>query len=354
LYKIYIDNLRLRAKTIFKSVLDSFDRKIIVLFSKSGFTASLYYAIFNRSFYREHQAVISGRIAYQKSLKKINVSCVLLRRNTHRLEKGLTMRPRRSVFAEGYIKETVDYYCEAVKSLTYDRVELKWVEDVLFAYFDAVSETDTIREAKSKFLEFKPDKKNEELFMPYTYSELGKVVVSFEQLLQLVQHRRSVRWFQDKEVPVHLIKKAVSIATYAPSACNRQPFKFYVMNTRKKAVAAAKLAGGTIGYADNIRCLIAVVGELDAYPYERDRHLIYIDGSLASMQLMLAFETLGLSSCAINWPSVEEKERKMELFLRLPVNRRLIMLLAVGYATDEGGIPYSQKKSSEILIREVF
>jgi len=33
---------------------------------------------------------------------------------------------------------------------------------------------------------------------------------------------------------------------------------------------------------------------------------------LAAMQLMLAFETLGLSTCSINWPDIEIAEKKWE------------------------------------------
>jgi len=343
-----------RIKIILKDVRDSFDKKIIFLFSKSGFTASIYYVFFNRAFYREHKAVLLGRMEYWRSLQKIGESSVLLRRNTHRLEKGLIMKPRRSVFAEGYIKETVDSYCEAVKNETYNSDELKWVKDVLSEYFSIISDTDAIKEAKLKFLGISKDKKNGRVFIPYPYSDLGKLGISFEQLHLLFKHRRSVRWFQDKEVPMHLVKNAVSLAALAPSACNRQPFKFYVMNGHKIAVKAAKLSGGTSGYADNIQCLIAIIGELDAYPQERDRHLIYIDGALASMQLMLAFETLGLSTCAINCPDVETSERKLELFLGLPANHRPIMLIAVGYAENDGSIPYSQKKNCDILIKEIF
>ena len=86
------------------------------------------------------------------------------------------------------------------------------------------------------------------------------------------------------------------------------------MNSRKKAVKAARLAVETLCFADNIQCLIAIIGELDTYPLERNRLLIYIDGTHASMQLMLAFETLGLSSCAINWPDVEANERDEIIF----------------------------------------
>jgi hypothetical protein len=58
-----------------------------------------------------------------------------------------------------------------------------------------------------------------------------------------------------------------------------------------KASEVAATAMGTAGFSNNIPALIAVVGDLSAYPAERDRHVIYIDGGLATMQLMLAFET---------------------------------------------------------------
>ncbi|HBS78218.1 MAG TPA: nitroreductase-like protein, partial [Pseudomonas sp.] len=79
-------------------------------------------------------------------------------------------------------------------------------------------------------------------------------------------------------------------------------------------------------------------------------HVVYIDGSLAAMQLMLALESLGLSSCSINWPDVEERERQLAKILGLTYQERTVMLLAVGYADPTGGIPYSDKKTEKDLI----
>ena len=73
---------------------------------------------------------------------------------------------------------------------------------------------------------------------------------------------------------------------------------------------------------------------------------VYIDASLAAMQLMLALETLGLSSCPVNWPDIESFEVKMEKKLGLTKNLRPIILLPVGYADLTGLIPSSSKKSS--------
>ena len=90
--------------------------------------------LFSPEFSNEHHAVLQGRKAYEKSLHEIWNSCALLRRNTHRLEKGLIMRPRRSVFAEAFILETVECYSRAVRSTQLDSNELKWATDVLDEY----------------------------------------------------------------------------------------------------------------------------------------------------------------------------------------------------------------------------
>jgi nitroreductase len=100
---------------------------------------------------------------------------------------------------------------------------------------------------------------------------------------------------------------------------------------------------GTRGFSDNFPAIVVVVGRQRAYANHRDRHIIYIDGSLAAMSFIYALETMGLSSCAINWPDMEPQESAMTRLLGLEPDERVIMLIAVGYADPEGLIPYSQK-----------
>jgi nitroreductase len=265
----------------------------------------------------------------------------------------LIMQPRRDVFAEGVIGETVKIYERAIKDGNLNTEEKKWFTDVLTKYFTVVKNTTIITKAREKFEACVEQDNDSKKFIPYTFDTLPELSVNYEQLHKLFLKRRSVRWYKDKDVPITLIEKAVNLATLAPSACNRQPYSFYVSETQKKAVEIALCAGGTPGWADGIPCTIAIIGDLSAYPRERDRHLIYVDGSLASMQLMLALETLGLSTCPINWPDIESAEKKMATLLKLKPYERPVMLLSVGYALDQGGVAYSQKKNANTLIKIV-
>lgn len=330
---------------------------------RSKILANIYY-IFNQEFSGEHLAVVHGRRAYFESLEDIGSSSALLRRNTHRLEKGIIMRPRRGVFAEGFIQETIECYTKAVRSPFLEENEKKWATDVLDEYFKVVGRTkitDAARHAYKQVRDLHAEtmgeitkaKEKSEAYKPYPYADLPANNISFDQLKNLFFRRRSVRWYKDQIVPLDLVRQAANIASLAPSACNRQPYTFYFCNDKAKAVSVAKCAGGTAGFAENLPSIIAIVGDLSAYPFERDRHLIYIDGSLGAMQLMLALETLGLSTCSINWPDVQACERKIRKIIDLKEYEQIVMLLAVGYADPDGGIPYSQKKENELILKDI-
>jgi nitroreductase len=62
------------------------------------------------------------------------------------------------------------------------------------------------------------------------------------------------------------------------------------------------------------------------------------------MSFMLALETVGLSSCAINWPDIAANDDKIAKLLGLAPDERVVMLIGLGVADPSGMIPYSAKK----------
>lgn len=109
---------------------------------KSSILSSLYYVLFSSSFSRENQAVLAGKAKHIRETVKIKSNYFLLVRNTHRLEKGLLMRPRREVFATGFIKETVDSYIGIFeKQKEGNDLQSKWFTDVLSEFLKFVNLT---------------------------------------------------------------------------------------------------------------------------------------------------------------------------------------------------------------------
>lgn len=324
---------------------------------KSLFMSALYYFLFDKSFIREYRAVLTGKVKHIKEAEKIKANYYLLVRNTHRIEKGLLMRPRKEVFGKEFIKETIDSF-EGLwsKSKMESNAQMKWFYDVLSEYFKHVGNDPLISKMHKRF-KAKVDKSingvevSSDKFVsaPYYRLDSQKSNITYEEFYKLARHRRSVRWFLNKPVPRELIDKALLAANQSPSACNRQPYEFRIFDDPSLVKEIVGFPMGTAGYKDNIQTIIVVVGNLDAYFDERDRHTIYIDASLASMAFILALETLGLSSCAINWPDIEARERKMETRLNLKKHQRALMLMAVGYPDPEGMVAFSEKRSLEQL-----
>ncbi|GGF51611.1 nitroreductase family protein [Echinicola rosea] len=345
-------------REVIKKGKNVLDKRLIKVCFKSRGLATLYYTFFNSSFKREHQAVLSGKVKHLEESQVNRGNYFLLTRNIHRIEKGLLMRPRRPVFAREYIAETIDSFEQIWEpEVVETNPQMKWFYDVLENYFDACNSDDVVDLQRSRFIEIiksrahsnHTDSSVKSSSVPYHRLEEDRSTIAYEEFYKLTKQRRSVRWFLDKKVPRELVDKAILAGNQSPSACNRQPYEFRVFDDPNLVSELVQLPMGTKGYANNVPMMIALVGNLDAYFDERDRHIIYIDASLAAMSFMLALETLGLSSCAINWPDIEVREKKMDRFLGLEQHQRTIMCLAVGYPDPEGKVAYSEKRPLSLL-----
>ena len=56
--------------------------------------------------------------------------------------------------------------------------------------------------------------------------------MEFMDLEKLIKGRRSIRCWQDKEIPAELLLKAIKLATWAPNGGNQQIWHFYVIVNR--------------------------------------------------------------------------------------------------------------------------
>jgi nitroreductase len=269
-----------------------------------------------------------------------------LRRNVHMLEKGLTMRPRRPVFGMDYIKQTVETFVTLRGRVDspLGRDETLWMNSVLADYFDATREAsdDRHKSLEATFVASGTGTSDERSHGPH-HPELAASPVEPENLLALARGRRSVRWFQPRPVSRDIVDRAMAVAVEGPTACNRQPYRYLVFDDAASVKKVAAIPMGTRGYADQLTGIVVVVGDMSAFFDPRDRHLIYIDGCLASMGLILGLESEGVGTCVINWPDMPEKEREMRDLLHLAEYEKVIMLIAYGYADPEGLVPFSAK-----------
>ncbi|MCW8832552.1 MAG: nitroreductase family protein [Colwellia sp.] len=321
--------------------------KLLLASSNKVFT--YFSLITSKEYFLEHQGFTKSALKYERSLRKKESNTYFIRRNIHRIEKGLTMRPLRKEFALRFILQTVKAFSSYVdyKKDT-DGSELCWAISVLHSYFlNTESDDHRYKEAELLFNSVK-QKINSEINnkapeLPLTYKN-NITEDEKNSFFKVLNNRKSVRWFKKSQIELAKLNKALECASLAPSSCNRQPYRYVILNEPRQAARIASISAGTVGWFENVNCIAVLVADQSAFSNIANRHSIYVDSTLSVMPFILSLETQGLSTCIINWADIPQKEKNMGELLHLKENERVILSIAIGYAEDNILVPFSKRK----------
>ena len=309
------------------------------------YLAGLYYLL-DGSFLWEQRAVL---LASRRHGDSCSTSLYSFRRGIHRLEKGAINRPRKRIYAEDYIAETVKTFGELVKEYEAGTLgfaeDIKWGHSTLSEYFAFTRGSNIIDSARQEFVELTgPHQWRVNEPAPAQHLDVTQYAFDVQDLLVVAQSRHSIRCYLHEPVPRETIDAAVAVALESPSACNRQAFSFRIFDDPTLVRRIAEIPMGIDGEGSGIPLLVVIVGNLGAYPEPRDRHLIYIDASLAAMAFVFALQVQGIGTCCINWPEIGRFEERMQKVIGLSAFERPVILISAGYPNPEGAVPSSQKR----------
>jgi nitroreductase len=183
------------------------------------------------------------------------------------------------------------------------------------------------------------------------------------EFTELLEKRRSIRDFADREVPLDLVREIIADSVKAPSAGNRQPWGFIVVNDKAWIRKISDSSRDTIlrgieknpespmkVYEKSLRaegfnafynapCLVLIVGP-DKSP------TIRMDVGLAAAYFMLAATERGLGTC---WIALGAEVRDPEILtaVGLPEGQRIIAPLILGY--PKAIPPMPERKAPSVL-----
>lgn len=281
--------------------------------------------------------------------RRVPLNVYTLRRNIHRLEKGLIHKKKKPVYAQDYILETIFAYHYCKSNGLMDAETKKWVEAVLAAYFSIVEKrAPMISDAWTYYCGLSPENKAPDN-LPYSITKRPELSITYDQFKDLCLRRRSVRHYQDRKVEPEIVKKAMEAAAQAPSACNRQAFQYLFYNEADMVKRLVEIPGGIANYT--LPSVIVMVADYSAYADERDIKNPIIDISLAAMTFQFALETLGLSSVFINWSCLAPFDEKLRTIISLKPYESVVAMMGVGYPDGEAVIPFSAKKTADMLLK---
>lgn len=148
---------------------------------------------------------------------------------------------------------------------------------------------------------------------------------------QIIQSRRSIRHFLPRAIPEELLKIFLESAAYAPSAMNRQPWKFILV---KKTETRQKVLENIFWLAEDK----PIPGEAPVayviFLSESNEPERLIDCSFAVSNLINSAWAEGVGSCVLG----SFREEVLKKILKIPPNKKIFVIVALGYPVP-GKIP---------------
>jgi len=161
------------------------------------------------------------------------------------------------------------------------------------------------------------------------------------EVFDAIKTRRSIRKYKPEPIPEEKLRNILEAARLAPSAGNRQPWRFVVVQNKGLKKALAEAANNQT-FLNDASAIIVAIGdpEVSARWYERDP-------MIALEHIVLAATAMGYGAC---WIGAFD-ENAIKHLLKIPANVKIIALLPIGIP-DEKPAPRPRKEFAEIFFKE--
>lgn len=166
-------------------------------------------------------------------------------------------------------------------------------------------------------------------------------------MFEAIKKRRSIRDYFDKEVEEDKLMKILEAARQAPSASNRQEWRFIVVRDREKRRQLRKAAKDQ-KFVEEAPVVIACCAQTDNHIMTCGQLCYPIDVAIAIDHMVLVAVELGLGTCWIG-AFYEEEVKKI---LKIPPPIRVVELLTLGYPKAQPPIPKDRLSFEEIVFFE--
>lgn len=235
----------------------------------------------------------------------------------HRLEKGLVHQSPKPMWGWEKAERLCLLLTKNKESISYE-TGLAVINKYLEAKMLVADECKLAIGLKSKYNLGLTDTDGGAIYLPKPIiSDVD--IATFEKI---VSSRHSVRNFDNKHLDIARINKAIKLALNCPSACNRQPFKVYVLSDDLRK---------SIGVVDESSASLYVTGIIDAFCVTEMLDWI-VSPSIFVGYLTLSLHLYGIGSCIYRKDLVCDTEynRKVKKVCDIPDTEQIILELRIG------------------------
>jgi len=163
-----------------------------------------------------------------------------------------------------------------------------------------------------------------------------------------ISDRRSIRKYKSREIEEEKLEKILESGRIAPSAANRQEWKFLVVKNKETRDKLVEAANGQ-GFVGEAPVTIVACSTESERVMPCGQYAYTVDLSIAVSFMILEATELGLGTC---WLGAFD-ENAVKKVLDIPENIRVPAMFVVGYA-DEAPAQRPRKTLDEIVCYEKY
>lgn len=147
------------------------------------------------------------------------------------------------------------------------------------------------------------------------------------------------------------LRSAIELATTAPSACNRQPVRVFVVSKGGIFDSIMNIQHGNRGFGNLADKLLVVTSAIDSYNGFHERNGMYVDGGIFTMNLLYSLQYYGISACTLNCSFTAKEEKSLKNLL--PTDNAFVAIIAIGDCKEEYKVARSQRRDVSEIIRYI-
>ena len=273
----------------------------------------------------------------------------------HGIEKGITMPDFRAGFGHDRMCDLLDKCEDFIVRYGLNNIQLTHLAQVVYEY-----------NLLHKNLQFKLEddlQQKIDHFLTHFNIDFGQnIQVDFtrtdyfahqhDDFIAFSNSRHSARNFTAEPVSMRLMDKAVQLAQNAPSACNRQAPRIYIIQDKDKIKQVLALHGGNRGFGHTVDKLILVCGYLPCYGLN-ERDCVYVDCGIFTMNLAYSLHYYGIGNCILNWSVRNENDLALRKIIPVKDEETVCTLIACGNVPDNFKVCTSGKKTLQQIVNYI-
>lgn len=273
----------------------------------------------------------------------------------HGIEKGLTMGDFRAGFGRDRLLNALQNAEEYINKYGLDNIQIHHIAKVVNdykLYHEAIGYKldDTVSQRINHFLSHFDCTDESDIQINCTKGSYFSE--NHADFAEFSKSRHSCRDFDDSPIDMAKIDAAVKMAQSAPSACNRQPARVYVLESKQKIADVLSLHGGNRGFTQKIDKLIMICGYIPCY-HTTERDCVYTDCGIFAMNLLYALHYNEIGACILNWSMTPAKDKKCRQMVPVPEEEVICSLIACGNVPETFKVCNSGKKNLESIIHHI-